>query len=100
MTAFPETKKLKRLRAVQIASMKRLRDFRALARALEEFVIQNAEHQRPDDFAPLLRCKTLKRAGFGFFKKADVARMTELCAAHRVDGKIYRYPQLRGDFDL
>lgn len=100
--ALPDMTKLRRLRAVRLASMKKLRDFSALARApaLEEVVLQNAEHQKPDDLAPVLAAKKLVRAGFGFWKRADVARMTALADARNIDVEVFRYPQLRGDFDL
>ena len=40
----------------------------------------------------------LQRAGFGFHKKDDVRRMTDLLAKSRVDGEVYMFPQVRGDF--
>lgn len=98
--ALPDMKRLSSLRAVRLASMKRLRDFRPFAHApaLEELVLANAEHQRPDDLAPVLASKTLARAGFGFFKKADEARMRALVDGRGIDVEIYRYPQLRGRY--
>jgi hypothetical protein len=100
VAVFPDAKRMARLRAVKLVAMKKLRDFRGLARApaLEEFVIQRAEAQRPDDFIPVLRSRTLKRAGFGFQKKDDVRRMSALCAKHEKDGQVYLYPQLRGRY--
>ncbi len=98
VTSLPDLTQLRALRFVKLAAMKNLRDFTALERApaLEELVFQKAEHQRPEDFVPALRNRSLQRAGLGFHKKADVARMTELATAHGVDAEVYMYPQLRG----
>ncbi|NOU30943.1 MAG: hypothetical protein HOO96_23850 [Polyangiaceae bacterium] len=98
VTSLPDLTQLRALRFVKLAAMKNLRDFTALERApaLEELVFQKAEHQRPDDFVPLLRNRSLQRAGLGFHKKADVARMVQLAAEHRVDAEVYMYPQFRG----
>lgn len=102
VTRLPDAKKMRKLRFVKLAAMKLLRDFSALehAPALEEFVFQKAEHQRPDDFLPVLRNRSLKRAGFGYQKKADVERMTALADEHGIDAEVYLYPQLRGTLDL
>lgn len=101
VSSFPETVEMTKLRLVKLAAMKHLRDFTALeqAPALEEFVFQKADHQRPDDFLPVLRNKGLQRAGFGFGKKADVAAMKTIAEQHAVDCEVYPYPEIRGDFD-
>ena len=101
VSSFPETGDMTKLRLVKLAAMKHLRDFTALeeAPALEEFVFQKADHQRPEDFLPVLRNKRLRRAGFGFGKKADIATMRTLAEQHAVDCEVYPYPEIRGDFD-
>jgi hypothetical protein len=95
---LPDLTQLHALRFMKLAAMKNLRNFTALERApaLEEIVFQKAEHQRPEDFVPVLRNRSLRRAGLGFHKKADVARMLELAAAHGIDAEVYMYPQFRG----
>ncbi len=98
--AFPVAKHLGELRVVKLAAMKNMRDFSALrhAPALEEFVFQSADQQRPEDFVPVLRNSHLRRGGFGFQKRGDVREMTELLAKHRIDGEVFKYPQVRGDY--
>lgn len=98
VTSLPDLAQLGALRFVKLAAMKNLRDFAPFERApaLEELVFQKAEHQRPEDFVPVLRNPTLQRAGLGFHKRADVARMVELAAEHGVDAEVCMYPQLRG----
>ena len=98
VAAFPDARRLRALRIVKLANMRALRDFSALRRApaLEELVYQKADHQRPADFVPVLENPHLRRGGFGFYKRADVAAMTALLAEHDIDGEVYMYPQVRG----
>ncbi len=100
MTRFPELRKLSELRIVKLAGMTKLRDYGTLehAPALEELVHQKADQQRPEDFLPVLRNRTLKRGGFGFHKRAEVKRMTALIETAGIDGQVYMYPQVRGNF--
>lgn len=95
---FPDARRLVQLRIVKLAAMKALRDLSALqhAPALQELVFQKADHQRPEDFLPVLRNRTLKRGGFGFDRRADVARMKALLAEHEIDGEVFMYPEIRG----
>jgi hypothetical protein len=53
------------------------------------------------DLDPIGALKKLKALdlGLGFHKKDDVKQMNELLAKHRIDGEVYMYPQLRGDYD-
>lgn len=101
VSRFPETRDLSKLRLVKLAAMKGLRDFATLeqAPALEEFVFQKADHQRPEDFLPVLRNKTIQRAGFGFGRKADVTAMKTIADQHGVDCEVYPYPEIRSSFD-
>jgi len=97
---FPSLTALRKLQVVQLATMAAMRDFTAFETAprLQEFVFQRADRQRPTDFEPVLRNKSLKRGGFGFHKKIDVQTMTALLAKYRIDGEVYMYPQLRGTY--
>ena len=100
VTRFPDVRKLSRLRTIKLSGMTALRDISALQRApaLEEFVYPKISHHRPEDFLPVLQNRTLKRGGFGFHRKPDVALMTQLIERAGIDGEVYMYPQVRGAF--
>lgn len=78
VTALPSFRTLRCLRRVTIETMKGLTDLSPVADApaLEELLVVDGSHLKPDDFRPFLGHPTLKAAviGLGSFRKNDRAR--------------------------
>jgi hypothetical protein len=87
VTQLPSLNYLEKLRRIQLDNMKGLIDISSLefAPALEEFVHWGARNMQPEDYHPLLRNPSLKRAFVGFGSERKNRRFEELLQEHKLE---------------
>jgi hypothetical protein len=87
ITALPSLNRLWKLRRVYLENMKGLEDISRLehAPALEEFAHVSAQNMQPEDYIPLLRNPSLKRAAVGFGSDRRNSQFNELMREHSIE---------------
>jgi hypothetical protein len=88
LTALPSLQDLHHLRRISLTNLKGLKDLSRLefAPALEDFSHAEARGMEPEDYLPLLRNPTLKRAVVWFGSKGRDDRFNRLRTEHGVAG--------------
>jgi hypothetical protein len=87
ITALPSFRLLSHLRRVTLCNLKGIRDFSALrwAPALEEFILIQGQTQQPEDFIPVLRNPSLRRASAHFGSIRKERRFMKLLHDHGIE---------------
>ncbi len=87
VAALPSLNRLGKLRRIHLENMKGLKEIGSLesAPALEEFAHWYAQNMQPEDYLPLLRNPSLKRAAVGFGSERKNSRFSELLKEYEID---------------
>jgi hypothetical protein len=87
VTVLPSLKHLGKLRRIHLDNMKGLKEISSLeyAPALEEFAHWDARNMQPEDYLPLLRNRSLRRATVSFGSDWKNKRFDELFKEHEID---------------
>ncbi len=87
VAALPPLSRLGKLRRIHLENMKGLKEISSLesAPALEEFSHWNAQNMQPEDYLPLLRNPSLKRATTDFGSGRKNSRFKELLKEYKID---------------
>jgi hypothetical protein len=87
ITSLPSFRALSRLSRVTLCNLKGIRDFSALqwAPALEEFILIEGQPQQPEDFLPVLRNPSLRRASAHFGSIRKEQRFKKLLHDHGIE---------------
>jgi hypothetical protein len=87
ITVLPDLSRLTKLRRINLENLKGLQDIGSLehAPALEEFLHVSAQNMQPEDYGPLFRNPSLRRAAAGFGSDKRNNRFKELMKLHGIE---------------